>query len=238
MPAKRARFVALTELVARLHHEEPAAAIRDGRVVVNGSVVWNPAARVRSDASIRVRATAVLRGSRKLRTALEAFAATRLEGMIAADIGAAAGGFTQALLEAGVARVYAVDAGVGQLQGQLRADPRVIDLERTNLAQLDARRIPEPLDVITVDLSYLALAAAIPQLRALQLSDGARLLVLVKPTFELRSATLAAGDEQVAEAVRRVRAALAASRWRVSPTEVSVTGARGAVEAFLHARAP
>jgi 23S rRNA (cytidine1920-2'-O)/16S rRNA (cytidine1409-2'-O)-methyltransferase len=88
-------------------------------------------------------------------------AACRGPGAVALDLGAAAGGFTQALLDA--ARVYAVDAGSGQLRGWLRAGPRVTSLERANLAQLNRRLIGEPVDLMTMDLSYLAVADAIGQ---------------------------------------------------------------------------
>jgi hypothetical protein len=105
----------------------------------------------------------LLRGTVKLAHALTTFGVCAV-GVVALDLGAAAGGFTQALLDAGAACVYAVDAGVGQLRGWLRADPRVVNLERTNLAQLDRHLIGEPVDLVTMDLSYLAVAQAIGQI--------------------------------------------------------------------------
>jgi 23S rRNA (cytidine1920-2'-O)/16S rRNA (cytidine1409-2'-O)-methyltransferase len=102
-----------------------------------------------------------LRGEAKLRAALAAFG-VRPAGRVALDLGAAAGGFTRVLLDAGAARVYAVDAGFGQLLGSLRQEPRVVVLERVNLGNLDCRRIPDAIELITIDLSYLSLSEAFP----------------------------------------------------------------------------
>ena len=109
-------------------------------------------------------------------------------GRTALDLGAAAGGFTTALLDAGAARVYAVDVGFGQLLGSLRQDERVINLERTNLA--DAR-IDDVVGIITMDLSYLSIAAAVPQVKV-DLAPGTDLVALVKPVFELQLSGLPA----------------------------------------------
>lgn len=177
-----------------------------------------------------------LRGEAKLQAALDHFGID-VGGRAALDVGAAAGGFTTVLLRAGAARVYAVDAGHGQLLGSLRQDPRVVNLEATNVSGLDRALIPQALDVVTVDVSYLALAAAVAQLNGLAFSPAADLIGLVKPMFELRRATAPAGDDAVEEAVRRAAAGITAAGWSVlgwfhSP----VTGARGAPEALLHAR--
>ena len=142
--------------------DDPAQLIKEGAVLVNGLPATNLRTRVAADAAIRIRRPRVLRGTIKLSHALTAFG-VRAAGLVALDLGAAAGGFTQALLEAGAARVYAVDVGSGQLRGWLRADPRVVNLERTNLAHLGQRLIGEPVDLLTIDLSYLAVADAIGQ---------------------------------------------------------------------------
>src|SRR5262245_23079822 len=103
-----------------------------------------------------------LRGEAKLRHGLRAMAVP-VEGRVALDVGAAAGGFTRVLLEAGAVRVYAVDAGHGQLLGSLRQDPRVVALERTNLGALTLELVPDVVEVVTMDLSYLPVARAAPQ---------------------------------------------------------------------------
>jgi 23S rRNA (cytidine1920-2'-O)/16S rRNA (cytidine1409-2'-O)-methyltransferase len=237
-PKQRAPFVALTALIRQRHPEVPdaSAIIVTSRVVVNGAIVSNPASRVRADASVRIVPAAPLRGARKLRGALDALSVP-VAGAVALDLGAAAGGFTQILLDRGAARVYAVDAGWGQLRGHLRSDPRVVNLERTNLGRLGPDLVPEPVDVVTMDLSYLAVADALPQLNRDLLARDVELVVLVKPTYELRSPDLASDPRRVGEAVRVVAAAMARQGWSVvGQVPSSVTGSRGAVEVFIHGR--
>ena len=173
-----------------------------------------------------------LHGVEKLTFALERFGVD-VHGRVAFDCGASTGGFTRALLDAGAARVYAVDAGFGQLLGSLRQDERVVNLERTNLA--DAR-VDEPVDVVTLDLSYLSLADALPQL-AVELATGADLLALVKPMFELHLGRLPDDqDAGLAEALPLAAAAATAAGWTVVATDRSpVRGRAGAVEGFMHA---
>jgi 23S rRNA (cytidine1920-2'-O)/16S rRNA (cytidine1409-2'-O)-methyltransferase len=234
---QRPPFVALASLVRRQFADiaDPAQLILSGQVLVNGSEVSNPRALVRSDAAIKLRRFKSLRGARKLAHALETFG-LHVDGFVALDVGAAAGGFTQALLEAGAARVYAVDVGFGQLQGWLRADPRVINLERTNLGFIRRTLVPEDLDIVTMDLSYLAVADALPQLDHLSIRSRAHLIALVKPTFELRAGTLAALPEQVGEALTRAMGVLEVHGWCFAGSVDSpISGARGAIEVLLHA---
>jgi len=217
--------------------DNPVQLIKEGAVLVDGVPAASTRTRVRADASIQIRRPRVLRGTIKLAHALTGFDVDAA-GAVALDLGAAAGGFTQALLDAGAARVYAVDVGVGQLRGWLRADPRVINLERTNLADLGPRLIGEPVDLITMDLSYLSVAGAIDQLDRRMMAPGAQLLALVKPTFELRAATLAETPEQVAAAAAAGAAARALERhgWRIrGQLPSAVRGAKGAIEVVLHA---
>ena len=238
MPSRRrAPFVALLTLLQRRFPglDDPAQLIKEGAVLVNGLPAANLRARVRADAALQIRHPRLLRGTIKLTHALTAFG-VRAAGLVALDLGAAAGGFTQALLEAGAARVYAVDVGAGQLRGWLRADPRVINLEQTNLARLDPRLIREPADLLTMDLSYLAVSDAIGQVDRRILAPAAQLIALVKPTFELHSGQLADQPAQVAEAAIAVTRALGDHGWRVLAREPSpVLGAKGAVEVFVYA---
>jgi 23S rRNA (cytidine1920-2'-O)/16S rRNA (cytidine1409-2'-O)-methyltransferase len=237
-PRKRARFVALPTLVRQRFPDlgEPARLIGEGLVVVDGAPATNPRTRVRADAAVRIRRPRPLRGTIKLAHALRAFGVCPA-GVVALDLGAAAGGFTQALLDAGAARVYAVDAGTGQLRGSLAVNPKVINLERTNLAQLDRQLMPEPADLVTMDLSYLAVADAVGQIDRRLLAPGAQLIALIKPTFELHAATLADQPQQVRAAVQAAAQALADHGWQVQGEQPSpILGSKGAVEAFLHAR--
>jgi 23S rRNA (cytidine1920-2'-O)/16S rRNA (cytidine1409-2'-O)-methyltransferase len=233
----RAPFVALAALLRRRFPDldDPVAAIAAGHVVVDGRLLHNPAARVRRDAAVRVRPPAHLRGEAKLGAALDALGLD-VSGAVAVDVGAAAGGFTAALLGRGAARVYAVDVGHGQLRAALRLDPRVVALERTNVAALDHLLVPEPVDLVTMDLSYLAVAAAVPSLGRLRLSCGAALVALVKPTFELRAPSLVIDVGQVRAAIGAAAAAIDAAGWTpVACTLPATTGAGGAVEAFVEA---
>jgi 23S rRNA (cytidine1920-2'-O)/16S rRNA (cytidine1409-2'-O)-methyltransferase len=193
--------------------------------------------RVRREAAWKeLRAEVPLRGEAKLRAALDVFD-VEVAGRIALDLGAAAGGFTRVLLDAGAARVYAVDAGYGQLRGSLRQDPRVVVLERVNLGELDPRHVPEHVEVVTIDLSYLAVAAAAPQLERVRITPGADLVALVKPMFELGLGSPPTAAAELARALELASAGLEASGWRVlGSIESTVAGARGARELLLHAR--
>ena len=185
---------------------------------------------------LRVPARAPLRGEAKLQAALDGFRVA-VAGRVALDVGASAGGFTRVLLRAGAARVYAVDAGHGQLLGSLRQDPRVVNLEATNVAQLDGGLIPDAVGVVTVDVSYLALAAAVAQLDRVRFEDAADLIGLVKPMFELRLASAPADPAVVAAAADRAEAGIGAAGWAVCGRMASpVLGAHGAPEMLLHAR--
>ena len=198
----------------------------------------NPNSQVRRDASIAVQKPVVLRGEAKLRAALQAFQVA-VSGLTALDAGAAAGGFVRVLLEVGAARVYAVDVGHGQLLGSLRQDPRVVNLEATNLSQLDTLLVPEPIELITLDLSYLSLASAVGYLSRVRLAQRAILLALVKPMFELGLAQPPADDARLEEARRLAERGIGEAGWRVAGSIRSpVKGARGATEFWVHASRP
>jgi 23S rRNA (cytidine1920-2'-O)/16S rRNA (cytidine1409-2'-O)-methyltransferase len=235
--ARRVPFVALITALQRRFPglSDPERLIKEGMVLVNGLPATSMRTRVRADAAIRIRHHRTLRGTIKLAQAVTVFGVDAA-GAVALDLGAAAGGFTQALLDAGAARVYAVDAGAGQLRGRLRADPRVISLERTNLAQLGPHLIGERVDLITMDLSYLAVADAIGQIDRQLLAPAAQMIALIKPTFELHAAALADQPSQVTAAVAAAARALEGHGWRVrGQLRSPITGARGAVEVFVHA---
>jgi 23S rRNA (cytidine1920-2'-O)/16S rRNA (cytidine1409-2'-O)-methyltransferase len=233
----RPRLRALREELVRRHPrlDDPDAAIYAGRVLVDGRIVMNPASQVRPGAAIRVCAPQPLRGEAKLEAALAAFGVD-VRGCVALDAGAAAGGFTRVLLRHGARRVYAVDAGHGQLLGSLRCDPRVVDLEATNLGVLGPQLVPDEVDVVTLDLSYLALADAVPQLERIRLAGEVDAVALVKPQFELGLAGPPRSDATIVEAVAHARAGFEAAGWRVvASRESPVAGGRGAVEHLLHA---
>ena len=233
----RVRFRGLVEHLAAVRPDvtEVHAAIVEGRVIVDGRVLDNPSARVRSDASVVVKPIPALRGEPKLRAALDAFAID-VRARVALDAGAAAGGFTRALLDRGARRVYAVDAGHGQLLGSLRQDGRVVNLEATNLGALDRALVPDAVDVVTLDLSYLSLADAVPQLELVDVAGDADLVTLVKPMFELSLDAPPTDPAALRSAVTRAAEGIERCQWRVvADIESPVRGSNGAIEFLLHA---
>ena len=215
---------------------DPAAEIAAGRIAVDGRAAANPATWIRPDASVSRRVEIPLRGEAKLRAALTAFSVAA-SGRVAVDCGAAAGGFTRVLLAAGARRVYAVDAGHGQLRGSLRADPRVVTLERTNIAGLDARLIPDEVELVTMDLSYLAIAIAVPQLGRLRFAGHAELIALVNPQYELGLEHPPRLHADRRRAIAAAEEGLRAAGWTpLGSVRSPVPGSRGTIEHLVHAR--
>jgi 23S rRNA (cytidine1920-2'-O)/16S rRNA (cytidine1409-2'-O)-methyltransferase len=136
--------------------------------------------------AVRASPRYVSRGGDKLEHALKVFG-TDVSGVVALDIGASTGGFTDCLLQAGASRVYAVDVGHGQLQGRIRADPRVVSIERTNARY--PFELPERVGLMTVDVSFISFRLVLESSLA-HLKPGGSAVVLLKPQFE-------AGPDQV-----------------------------------------
>jgi 23S rRNA (cytidine1920-2'-O)/16S rRNA (cytidine1409-2'-O)-methyltransferase len=238
MAKSKAPFVSLARLVATQHPtvEDPEDAIRSGLVQVDGAILTKPAARIRRDAAIQVSQPLTLQGAKKLAAALDHFDVSPRRRK-ALDLGASTGGFTSVLLERGATVVYAVDAGYGQLLGSIRQDERVRNLERTNLGDLTTNLVPDEIDVVTMDLSYLAVAIAITQVEAVRVADDADLVVLVKPQYELGLATLPTEPDELRAAVRHASDGVEGMPWKVTGViDSPVRGGRGAVEFLLHAR--
>ncbi len=236
--SSRAKFRNVIDHLARARPDlaDPEAALTAGHVLIDGRVVTNPRSQVRADASVVIRPPRALRGEDKLRAALERFAVD-VTDRECVDLGASAGGFTRVLLEHGARRVFAVDAGHGQLRGDLRNHSRVVNLERTNLGDLS--KIPRcaPIGVVTMDLSYLSVADAVPQIEPLSLASDADLVALVKPMFELGLDAPPEDDRSLQRALDLAVAGVERRPWHVAGTMPSpVTGAKGAREWLLHAR--
>jgi 23S rRNA (cytidine1920-2'-O)/16S rRNA (cytidine1409-2'-O)-methyltransferase len=162
------------------------ALIRAGLVWTGTERLDKPGRAMAPDAAIEVRGREhpwVSRGGIKLAHGLACFGVDA-KGKVAVDVGASTGGFTHVLLEAGAARVYSVDVGHGQLAWALRNDPRVVVLERTNARHLDSGHVPEPVDLIVCDASFIGLETVLPAALALA-APGARLIALIKPQFEV-----------------------------------------------------
>jgi 23S rRNA (cytidine1920-2'-O)/16S rRNA (cytidine1409-2'-O)-methyltransferase len=183
----------------------------------------------------------VSRGGLKLLHALEHFAID-VTGLVALDVGASTGGFTDVLLDRDVRRVYAVDVGHGQLAWQLRQDPRVVVRERMNARHLTPGDIPEPLDLVTCDASFIGLSLVLPAPLALA-AECAQLVALVKPQFEADRAQVGKGgvvrDPEVHREVCERAAAWVAAQpgWAVvGIVESPILGPEGNREFLLYAR--
>ena len=234
-------------LVARAlapSRDRARALVMAGAVFVAGHRVDKPGTAIPCDAEVEVRGNDhpwVSRGGLKLAHALEAFALD-VSGTLALDVGASTGGFTDVLLHHGAARVYAVDVGHGQLAWALRNDARVVVLERTNARNLGPQQIPEQVDVIVCDASFIGLRTVLPAALALA-APGARLVALIKPQFEAGSERVGKGgvvrDPAVhVEVCDTIRDWLARDcGWTVlGVTESPVTGPAGNKEFLIAAR--
>lgn len=165
--------------------ERAKALILSGSVIVGGETVSKAGAMLSPDVEISIRGEDnpyVSRGGLKLQGALAAFQ-VEVAGLTALDVGASTGGFTDCLLQAGAARVYAVDVGYGQLAWKLRQDPRVVNLERTNIRFYNGSDIKDRIDLAVVDASFISLKLVIPAVIRLA-AQGAVILALIKPQFE------------------------------------------------------
>jgi 23S rRNA (cytidine1920-2'-O)/16S rRNA (cytidine1409-2'-O)-methyltransferase len=165
--------------------EQAQRAIMAGEVKIGTRIALKPSQLVALDAAIEVQAPPkyVGRGGFKLEGALDYFDID-VAGNTALDIGVSTGGFTDCLLQRGAAKVYAVDVGHGQLDWKLRNDPRVIVLEKINARFLSCEHVPEPVDLCTIDVSFISLTLILP--RALELvRQHGLVLALIKPQFEL-----------------------------------------------------
>lgn len=158
------------------------AMIMAGDVALNGAVVLRAGQAVgaQDDLALVNKPRFVSRGGEKLDHALEVFGID-VGNAIAADLGASTGGFTDCLLQRGVSRVYAVDVGYGQIDERLRRDDRVVVMERTNARYLET--LPEPIDFVSIDVSFISLDLILPVAAAL-LRPGGRCVPLIKPQFE------------------------------------------------------
>ena len=167
------------------------ALIMAGEVLAGGNFVIKSGTLIDESTEITVRAPSpyVSRGGIKLAHALDTFQVD-VSGMVAADIGASTGGFTDCLLQRGAKKIYAIDVGYGQLAYRLRRDKRVVVMERTNARYPVS--LPEKVDLATLDLSFISVTRVIPSAIGL-LKDGGSLLVLIKPQFEARRAEVGKG---------------------------------------------
>lgn len=214
-----------------------------GQVCVEGAVVTEPSALVSETMLVALAGGSnyVSRGAVKLETGLDAFGFDATD-RVALDVGASTGGFTEVLLARGARKVYAVDVGHGQLHEKIRSEPRVVSLERCDARSLTREEIPEPVQAIVADVSFISLAKALPAPLVLA-SPGAWLVALIKPQFEAGPQAIGKGGIVRDPNVREAAAAgvsdwLAAQRgWRVTGVVASpIEGGSGNQEFLLGAR--
>ena len=159
--------------------------IMAGIILVNDVPVDKPGTKVATDARLRIKGTVmpyVGRGGYKLEKAIREFSID-MKGVVMADIGASTGGFTDCALQNGAAKVYAIDVGYNQLDWKLRQDPRVVNLEKTNIKDVTLATLGEPVDVIATDISFISVLKIMPAARDILKPEGV-MAILIKPQFE------------------------------------------------------
>ena len=223
--------------------ERAQALILSGVVLVNGQRSDKAGAQIVEDAELSLQQPDhpyVGRGGLKLAHALDTFAIP-VDGREALDIGASTGGFTDVLLRRGATRVVALDVGHGQMDWTLRNDPRVVVIERANARTLEPVDLPGPVDVVTIDVSFISLRHIFPRIPAL-LRLGADVVALVKPQFEAGRSEVGKNGVIRDRAVQD-RVVHEATTWaaevglgRAGMTESPITGDAGNREFFLHLR--
>ena len=223
--------------------ERARALILAGKVVVGEHAVDKAGAQVAEDAPVRLKGEDipyVSRGGLKLEKGLDHFAVDPA-GRVAVDVGASTGGFTDCLLQRGATKVFAVDVGYGQLAWSLREDPRVVNLERTNIRELTAERLGERPSLAVIDASFISLDKVLPPTLAL-LAPGAEILALIKPQFEVGKGQVGKGGvvrdaEQHAAVVERIRTlAESLGCLILGVTESPILGPKGNREFLIHLR--
>ena len=242
-PARTRLDIRLAEAGLAASRDRARALIIAGRVRVDGAVVTKAGTPVAAGARLDVTEPDfpwVGRGGVKLAHALDTFGID-VTGREALDVGASTGGFTDVLLQRGACRVVALDVGHGQLDWRLREDPRVIVQERRNARELEPSWLPAPVDIVTIDVSFISLRLILPALPPV-LAPGADVVALVKPQFEAGRTEVGRGglvkDPAVHEAViaRITEAAAALGLVRHGLTPSPITGATGNQEFLIHLR--
>jgi 23S rRNA (cytidine1920-2'-O)/16S rRNA (cytidine1409-2'-O)-methyltransferase len=222
------------------------ALVLAGQVFSGERRLDKPGQGVQADLPLAIRGPSspyVSRGGLKLAHGLDHFG-IEPQGMVALDVGASTGGFSDVLLQRGATKVYAVDVGHGQLDWRLRNDPKVVVLERTNARYLNRDLIPEPVDLVVCDASFISLEIVLPA--ALQLTNaGAWLVALIKPQFEVGKGLVGKGGV-VRDPALQAQVCADIARWLTEEqgwqvlgiTESPITGPKGNREFLIAARRP
>jgi 23S rRNA (cytidine1920-2'-O)/16S rRNA (cytidine1409-2'-O)-methyltransferase len=221
--------------------ERARSLIMSAKVLVNGQPVTKAGSMVSDDAQVTIKEDIpyVSRGGLKLEAALDEFN-IKVDSLIAMDVGASTGGFTDCLLQRGASRVYAIDVGYGQLDWNLRNDKRVIMLEKQNIRHLPADLVPEKIDIAVMDLSFISLKLVIAKVREF-LSESGSIVALVKPQFEVGRGDVGKGgivrdEKKRLMAVQSIRECFEESGMKIKGETLSpIKGQKGNIEYLLYA---
>ncbi|MBF0505587.1 MAG: TlyA family RNA methyltransferase [Nitrospirae bacterium] len=223
--------------------ERARALIMEGKVLVKGTPVTKAGSMVALDAPVEVRGgdiAYVSRGGLKLEAALGHFGISAA-GKVAMDVGSSTGGFADCLLEHGAVKVYCVDVGYGQLAWKLRQDPRIVLIERTNIRYLEREKIPDPIDLVTIDVSFISLVKVVPRVLEF-LERGGEMIALIKPQFEVGKGEVDKGGvikdpAKRQRAAAQVQEALESMGLRtIGIMESPVHGQKGNIEYLIYMR--
>ena len=203
----------------------------DGQLVHKSSELFDPYCHI----AIKSKPKYVSRGGLKLEKAITEFKINDITGKICADIGASTGGFTDCLLQNGAEKVYAVDVGYGQLHQSLRKNRRVIEMERVNVK--DVKGFPEPIELVTIDVSFISLKRIFPIVKNWCKQNEIRVIALIKPQFEVGRKIAAKGkgvirsDKDRQKVVKDILSTARVEGFNVlGVTESPVKGPKGNVE--------
>jgi len=240
MAGKQRLDVALVERGLVDSRAKAQSLIMARRILVNGHHVDKAGANVNDDDLVAIEALEhpwVGRGGMKLAHALLEFGIS-VEGKTCADIGASTGGFTDVMLKNGARKVYAIDVGYGQLDVSLRNDPRVINREKVNARYLDASSFDDPIDFVSIDVSFISLKLILPAVATFLRGE---LVALIKPQFEVGKRDVGKGgivrdEAKRGEAVQAVVEFARETGFEVKGViESPVRGAEGNVEYLMNA---
>jgi 23S rRNA (cytidine1920-2'-O)/16S rRNA (cytidine1409-2'-O)-methyltransferase len=240
MPTRERADILLAESGLAESRSAAQRLIMAGQVRADGERVLRPAQRLDRAAQLTLDSPArfVSRGGEKLAAALQALP-IEIAGRPCADVGASTGGFTDCLLQAGAVRVYAIDVGRGILHWRLRNDPRVVVMEGINARYVEG--LPEPVGVVTLDLSFISLRLVLPQLPG-WMSPGGDVVALVKPQFEVGKQAVGRGGvvREEADRLQALREVAQAARQRGLQPQAALRspllGPKGNVEFLLWAQ--
>ena len=223
--------------------EKARALILEGKVIVNGQKVEKPGTMVNQNAEITICGETlpyVSRGGLKLEKALKEFPID-VKDKVAMDVGASTGGFTDCLIQHGAKKVYSVDVGYGQLAWELRTDPRVVPIEKTNIRYMPKEKIPEEVDIVTVDVSFISLRLVIPKILEFLKPDG-EIIALIKPQFEAGKGEVPKGGvikdpekrEKIVQEIKQFFESLNVKIVGIIPSPIP--GQKGNIEFLLYAQ--